>query len=169
MLICFWTCGFSISLSHLMCCRPDPCPPIKVICGFECNCNVKNKSAQQSTFCLVTGSFLCFSCFSLQQWGRCWQHLCNATGRGPNNKASSSESNSGHNSLIVARVTENKLNLGWHKCFISIFTFNCLPSSQLCRELQANSTQQQHKCGLIIHKLAYNNTLCFFYNPSLTM
>lgn len=58
LLLCSWTCGISISLSHFMCCRPDPCPPIKVICGLECNCNVKNKSAQQSTSCLVIGFFL---------------------------------------------------------------------------------------------------------------
>lgn len=142
LLICFWTCGISISLSHFMCCRPDPCPPIKVICGLECNCNVKNKSAQQSTLCLVTDSF-CLSSFSVQQKGYCWQHLLNDTGRGLNNKSSSSESNSGHSSLIVARVPENKLNL-W--CFISGFTLNCLSYLQLCRKLQANPIYRRNCC-----------------------
>lgn len=121
LILCFWTCGISISLTLFMCCRPDLCPPIKVICGLEGNCNGKNKSAQQSTLCLVIALF-CFS-FLLQPKGCCWQHLLNDTGRGLNNKSSSSESNLGHSSLIVARITETKLNLWWNRRFCLRFYF----------------------------------------------
>lgn len=133
LLMCFWTCGIPITLSHFMCCRLDPCPPIKVICGLECNCNVKNKSAQQSMSCLVTGRFVFFS-FSVLEERCCWQHLFNDTGRGLNNK-----------SLLIWVNLRSKLS-NCHQLLktiytcdvISGFTLNSLSYFQFWRKLQAH-------------------------------
>lgn len=82
-----------------MCCTADPCPPIKVICGFECNCNVKNKSAEEP----AESQARCAA-------ARAERMLLTAQG-GVQTTASASESGLRRGSLIVAELAENKLKL----------------------------------------------------------
>lgn len=83
-------------------CAPDPFPPIKAICGLRGNCNVKNKSAQQSSLCLVTGRlFAPAATVRDAKWYR----------EESKQKVDLSKWSSGHSSLIAATENEPVIKL----------------------------------------------------------